>query len=149
MEETAGEKGGHCGGACEHTQSSFADANSLKRHTRVHTGEKPVACKWEGYGYRSSTINLKRHARVHTGEKLFACCLPQRFFRVTASLTGYHFLQTQDVHFFELRAIQRRVARLRCGWDSKVADATVGVTHYTPNIFELIWGANLAACCWT
>ena len=55
----------------------------MKRHERIHTGEKPHFCTF--CNMKFSQIGSKiRHERIHTGEKPYACNYCERKFNTNS-----------------------------------------------------------------
>ena len=58
--------------ACKVCGYSSARKQSVLRHERMHTGEKPYVCRVCGYA-SAHGWNLTKHERIHTGEKPYVC----------------------------------------------------------------------------
>lgn len=58
--------------SCSLCPFSSRYSNHLKRHMRIHEGQKPFRCGVCSYA-STQLVNLQRHVRTHTGEKPFRC----------------------------------------------------------------------------
>ena len=57
---------------CEYCPKRFITGNELKRHVKIHKGERDHVCKYCGKGFIQAG-QLSEHVRVHTGEKPYKC----------------------------------------------------------------------------
>nr|XP_046195866.1 zinc finger protein with KRAB and SCAN domains 7-like isoform X2 [Oncorhynchus gorbuscha] len=80
---------------CSHCGKSFNQFVSMRRHERIHTGEKPHHCTQCGKSF-NQLGNMKSHKRIHTGEKPFHCSQCGKSFGESGNLNAHERMHTGE-----------------------------------------------------
>ncbi|XP_031674095.1 zinc finger protein with KRAB and SCAN domains 1-like [Oncorhynchus kisutch] len=83
---------------CSHCGKSFNQFVSMRRHERIHTGEKPHHCIQCGKSF-NQLGNMKSHERIHTGEKPFHCSQCGKSFGESGNLNAHERIHTGEKPF--------------------------------------------------
>lgn len=70
---------------CKCCGRSFSQMTKLRKHEKIHSGERPFVCKICGKSFIENS-KLTLHLRSHTGEKPYQCILCQKTFSVVSNL---------------------------------------------------------------
>lgn len=79
--------------SCKMCGKTFISASSLLKHTKTHSGVKPFCCTTCGKRF-SYNSDLLKHTRSHTGEKPYHCATCGKVFGYSSSLLTHMRMHT-------------------------------------------------------
>ena len=83
---------------CDVCSKCCSESGNLLVHKRIHTGERPFTCKVCKSSFtRSSTLHA--HERIHTGEKPFTCKVCKSSFTQSSTLHAHERIHTGEKPF--------------------------------------------------
>ena len=76
-------------------EKKLSQAGDLKRHERIHTGEKPFSCSKCDKAFNRPVV-FKTLERIHTGEKPFSCSKCEKKFSQSQHLKTHERIHTDE-----------------------------------------------------
>uniref|UniRef100_A0A2C9JGZ0 C2H2-type domain-containing protein n=1 Tax=Biomphalaria glabrata TaxID=6526 RepID=A0A2C9JGZ0_BIOGL len=81
--------------SCDFCGRMFAKKEYLRRHVRIHTGERPYKCVICGHSFRRSH-HLRCHELTHTGTKPYTCGICGKAFNLSHHLRRHEMTHTGE-----------------------------------------------------
>ncbi|BFZ21336.1 hypothetical protein BsWGS_24374 [Bradybaena similaris] len=81
--------------SCDFCGRMFAKKEYLRRHIRIHTGERPYKCVICGHSFRRSH-HLRCHELTHTGTKPYSCGICGKAFNLSHHLRRHEMTHTGE-----------------------------------------------------
>jgi len=76
--------------ACKHCGEKFSSSSARRQHVRTKHEQVVKTHKCDTCGYSSNQVQaLKKHKRIHTGDKPFECTMCEKYFRQKAHLNRH------------------------------------------------------------
>uniref|UniRef100_A0A3Q2NWA9 C2H2-type domain-containing protein n=1 Tax=Fundulus heteroclitus TaxID=8078 RepID=A0A3Q2NWA9_FUNHE len=95
---TAGGSAGKAQTCCPVCGRDCFKASALKKHLRIHSGERPFQCPTCSKSF-VQYVHMTEHQRIHTGEKPFTCAVCSKSFTFSSALRRHRRVHTNERPF--------------------------------------------------